>query len=432
VGMTDTAPQDSEPTAAQDARRWRVRVVHSPDTSLVGRWFELDNGLTLGRKASGPLGAIDDRRLSGTHATIDVVVDRVQRALTLEARDRGSRNGMFVDGVRVERAALSPSQVLRVGDTFIVVDRVASVTRSELFDDATELRGDSSVFLDACRHAKTGAVAGLRVLLLGESGVGKELFAQAVHHWHMRSGPFVPVNTASLGQDLAELLGSADTGTVFFDEVAELARGIQPKLLRVLETCEVTPVGSTTGTKLDLYIVSATNAHLPSEVTAGTFRRDLYARIAEVIVHLPPLRERRADLIELFQYFAGPDVALTASFVDAALTYAWPYNIRELRLVARRLAGVTTLQRHHLDEIVAEHATKTAPTVGAQTAVVVTPRTTSKNGKRKPPVPSPAELESALRAHSGNVARCASQFGRDPRQIYRWIERWHIDLASIR
>src|SRR5262249_25600593 len=151
----------------------------------------------------------------------------------------------------------------------------------------------------------------------------KEVFAQAIHDWSKRSGRLVPLNMAALPSELSEaqlfghVRGSftgayrdergafdvADGGTLFLDEVGELPHHLQPKLLRVLETREFTPVGATRSRKTDVLVVAATNADLPREVEAKAFRRDLFARLAGMVIRIPPLRSRLTDLPLLLRHF---------------------------------------------------------------------------------------------------------------------------------
>jgi transcriptional regulator with GAF, ATPase, and Fis domain len=371
--MTDTEPQQPESPGPHVARGWRLRVVFSPDPAVDGKWFPLDEPMSIGREGQG-LAGVADRRLTRTHARLEPAAERVL------VTDCGSRNGVFVDGMRVERGELRLNQVLRVGDSFLVVDREPLACRDSALD--ADVIGEASSFLDACERARVGASAGLRVLLLGESGAGKELLARAVHRWASRSGSFVPLNASVLPVELAEstlfghlrgsfsgadrdhegVLQSADGGTVFFDEVAEVPQRVQPKLLR----------------------------------------------------------ERRADIVALFRHYLGADVALTPGFVEGALLYAWPNNVRELRVISRRLraSGAELAQLHQLNDILGEAQALAPPE--------------RKTVREKRAAPDATELEAVLRAYAGNVARSAAHFGRDPRQIYRWIERWQIDLGAIR
>jgi transcriptional regulator with PAS, ATPase and Fis domain len=212
------------------------------------------------------------------------------------------------------------------------------------------------------RVAATNFVA----LIDGESGTGKELVARQIHEISpRRRGPFVPVNCAALVETLleAELFGiedrtatgvrgrrgkfeCADGGTLFLDEVADLSLSAQAKLLRVLQDLAVERVGGHGLHRINARVVAATNKKLASLVDAGLFRADLFYRLAGIEIHVPPLRERREDILELASYFLernghGRHLSLSRAAADALLTYDWPGNVRELeRMMERTLALV--------------------------------------------------------------------------------------------
>jgi DNA-binding NtrC family response regulator len=203
------------------------------------------------------------------------------------------------------------------------------------------------------------AASTLPVLVLGESGVGKENAAYAVHHWSRRRGPFVAVNCAALPENLVEselfghekgaftgaltaktgLFESAAGGTVFLDEVGELSPAVQAKMLRLLENKTVMRVGDTRERAIDVRVVAATNRAIDDEVAAGRFRQDLYFRLGGATVLLPPLRDRRSEIPVLARAFlaragtaAGrPSMDIGPAAMRALLAHDWPGNVRELR-----------------------------------------------------------------------------------------------------
>jgi two-component system response regulator AtoC len=212
------------------------------------------------------------------------------------------------------------------------------------------------------------ATAQLPVLIAGETGVGKENAAYAVHHWSRRSGPFIAVNCAALGPDSlvdSELFGhdkgaftgataakpgifeAAAGGTVFLDEVGELPLAIQAKLLRVLENRVVTRLGEVRERAVDVRIVAATNRRLDDEVKAGRFRQDLLFRLGGATVIVPPLRDRRGEISVLARRFLGDackragrsDMTILPGTMHVLLGYAWPGNVRELRNVMEYVAA---------------------------------------------------------------------------------------------
>jgi DNA-binding NtrC family response regulator len=413
-------------------------VVASPDPAAVSRRVAIERPTDLGRKSRGsapPPSAlsIDDRRLSRSHATVAPRHD----GLGLELQDLDSRNGCFVDGTRVKSARLAPGAVVRAGDTVFVVDRAPP---GEPIATPAAAVGASPAFLAACRELAVAAGAELPVLLLGETGTGKEVFARHLHEvWRgraRRTGQLVVLDCATIPRDLVEAslfghqrgaftgatadaaghLAAASGGTLFLDEIGELPFHLQGKLLRAVETGEFTRVGSVARERADLRIVAATSADLPREVQAGTFRADLYARLAGYVVRLPPLRERRRDIPLLLSRFRPLEVSADA--MERLLLHGWPMNVRELRAVAHRLALRAVDGKIELADVeralgVAAGPPRTAPALtGAE--------------------PSRDELAGALRRCGGSVAEVAAEYGKDRKQIYRWLERHALDPRDFK
>lgn len=225
--------------------------------------------------------------------------------------------------------------------------------------------GHSRGLQQVIQLARKVAVTDVPVLLTGETGTGKEVFAQAIHNGSARAKqPFVAINCSAFSKELLEseifghkagaftgalkdkkgLFEEANHGTIFLDEIGEMAYGLQAKLLRVLETGEYIKVGDTKPTKIDVRIVSATNRNLKEEIANSNFREDLYFRLSVFHLHLPPLNERREDIPELaaafLKFFAakmGKQVKGFAADCQAWMqSYAWPGNVRELRNVIER------------------------------------------------------------------------------------------------
>ena len=230
------------------------------------------------------------------------------------------------------------------------------------------------------------------VLILGESGAGKEVIAQMIHQWSPRAaGPLVAANCAGLPESLieSELFGhtkgaftganetrqgffrAADGGTLFLDEIGELPLHLQPKLLRALEAGQITPVGSDTPVHVDTRLIAATNRDLSKEVLEGRFRDDLYYRINVVELIVPPLLERQDDILPLARKFAiefaGAPVRLSPQAVQCLLAYRWPGNVRELRNAIQRsclLCRGDVILPEHLPPKVAALASHDVATVG--------------------------------------------------------------------
>ena len=238
--------------------------------------------------------------------------------------------------------------------------------------DFTGILGGSKALLEAVDLARRVAPTGATVLLTGETGTGKEVFAQAIHQASaQRERSFVAVNCSAIGRDILEselfghragsftgatkdkkgLFEEAHGGTLFLDEIGEMPPELQAKLLRVLETGEFIKVGDTRPTRVQVRIIAATNRQLLEESQAGHFRVDLFYRLSVFEIRLPALRERREDIAALATYFTRvfsekinrrePPV-LTAEFLEALKNYGWKGNIRELRNVLERAVILAT------------------------------------------------------------------------------------------
>ncbi len=231
---------------------------------------------------------------------------------------------------------------------------------------ASQVIGQSAPFLDALERASRAAALDRPVLVIGERGTGKELVAERLHRLSPRwDHPLVIMNCAALPETLieAELFGheagaftgatkartgrfeEADGGTLFLDELGTLSMGAQERLLRAVEYGELTRIGSSRPTRVDVRIVAATNEHLPDRVAANAFRADLLDRLSFEVVTLPPLRARQEDIMVLADHFGRRMVAelgrdgwpgFGPQAVHALTTYDWPGNVRELRNVVER------------------------------------------------------------------------------------------------
>jgi DNA-binding NtrC family response regulator len=404
-----------------------------------------DEPLVIGREghATGPL-LLADTEVSRRHATLR----REGERWTL--LDEQSRNGTFVNGARVVSSTLAPGDVIRVGRTLIVYTE-AEVRPNERFPaGGGRIAGTSITILRV--QAEIGVVApyAVPVLVLGETGAGKELVAQEIHARSGREGAFVPVNCAAIpaahaerelfgaaglaGASAGGLFASAERGTLFLDELAETPPEVQAKLLRVLATGEVRPVGGAGLTHVDARVVAATNGDLGAAVAAGTFRADLLARLSGWTIHVPPLRERREDVAALAACFLAARVAppLSVDALEALLLHRWPYNVRELAqvvtAVAVRAAGVARVGLEHLPPEIARPVA--ARSRGSATAPAAPPPLELLVARDA--IPTGDELLAVLRHFDGNVARVAEYFGKGRQQIYRWAARYGIDLDALR
>jgi transcriptional regulator with PAS, ATPase and Fis domain len=278
-------------------------------------------------------------------------------------RDLGSTNGSYLNGRRVAHAALSDGDVLRLGDMLGVVVRMSgdALIEAERFDStAGALFGPG--LLQQLQDLQCFANSTLPLVIVGETGTGKECVARAAHVWSGRRGPFHAVNCAALpvGIAEAELFGnrkgaftgaeqsspghvrSAHLGTLFLDEFAELGPAVQAKLLRTLQDGSVIPLGETRTTPVDVRVIVASQVPLSELVAKGCLRQDLAARVDGVSLVLPPLRQRRADIGVLWQHFlrvhsGGRSPAVDVRFLERVLLCDWPGNVRELELFTRKI-----------------------------------------------------------------------------------------------
>jgi DNA-binding NtrC family response regulator len=300
---------------------------------------------------------IDHRSLSRRHA-----VFRPGRAPTVQ--DLGSTNGTLVAGELRhggEPIALAAGDGFRIGPfSFVIVARAAG-ERSLSTTGREQLRVFDPTPRGVQGMVRDFAVSGANILILGETGVGKEVLATSVHELSGRSGPLARINCAAISGTLLEselfghekgaftgaagqkigLIESADGGTVFLDEIGEMPLGIQAKLLRAVENREILRIGSTRAVSIDVRFIAATNRDLPAEVASGNFRRDLFFRLDGVTLSIPPLRERRGVIGPLALRFleaarGQTGVPLSAEVLSALETYQWPGNVRELKAVIER------------------------------------------------------------------------------------------------
>ena len=291
------------------------------------------------------------------------------------------------------------------------------------------------------------------VLVLGETGTGKELVAQALHANSARTaGPFVAVNCAAIPADLleSELFGhvkgafsgatadragrfrEADGGTLFLDEIGDMALPTQAKILRVLQERQVTPLGARHALPVDLRIIAATHRDLEAEVAAGTFRADLWYRLQVITINLPPLRERPDDIDLLAAHFlrqgaSGRAKRLSAAALAALRTHAWPGNVRELRNTMQRAIALSEgelIEVSHLGlHAHACRASRRPPlpprrwTISTGTARSTPPWRGSKS----------VMLLRALEACAGNRSQAARRLGLSRQQLYRKLAQYGLE-----
>ena len=398
---------------------------------------------------------VEDPRVSSQHA-------RLTRALgRWTVQDLESRNGTFVNGVRVGSAVLSDGDVLETGRTFFLFRDAAPMTPDDSLD--LEARADEDAPGMTTLHAPLArelaalsqvAKTPLSVLIQGESGTGKELVARALHASSGRSGAFVAVNCGALPDTLVEselfgyrrgafsearedrpgLVRAADRGTLFLDEVGDMPLSSQPALLRVLQEKQVVPVGATQPVTVDIRLCSASHRPLEKLVRDGVLREDLFARLAGLTVRLPPLRERREDLGLLIgvltRRLAGePDeLRFFPTTARALLRYDWPLNVRELEKsleAAFALSGGEAIAPGHLPETV-RAALDEKPRSAADEGRAAIQDLSAEDGERRD------ELTAHLMEHRGNITAVARAMGKERVQVRRWLKRFGLDPNRFR
>jgi two-component system response regulator AtoC len=410
--------------------------------------------VTIGRDEGNTV-RIDDPAVSRRHALLRI-------ADKIEVEDLGGANGVLVRenvGPARSNRTLKVRQLIRskadlavgdrilVGTANIVVRRAQAAEVSDLAITAAARAGavvrdpaTRTVYEQAARAAR----ASISVLLLGETGVGKEVMARAIHAESARAAqPFMGINCAALAESLLEgelfgaekgaytgavaaragLFEAANGGTVFLDEVGELPLATQAKLLRVLEERTVTRLGSTKPRPIDVRFVAATNRDIEADSGSGRFRADLYFRLAGITLAIPPLRERPAELDVLVARFVGAacreldrtaPLQVSPDALDVLRRHDWPGNVRELRNAIERAAvlcaGDTILPEHLPPRLLKPRAAASpAPAAAAWPAAAATPGRES----------LPAELKSverqriveALQRCGGNQSKAAELLG---------------------
>jgi len=362
--------------------------------------------------------------------------------------DLSSRNGTFVNGRRIKASPLGLNDVVRVGGWVGVVTRAAGPLGSL----APDVYG-GPLLREALAAAERASKSDLPIIIEGETGTGKEVVARAIHTWSSRSGAFIAVNCGALPEALAEgeLFGyrrgaftgaernnpghfrSAHGGTLLLDELGDLPPSVQTKLLRVLEQREVQPLGESAPVAIDVRVVAAVQEPLERAVQEGRFRGDLYARLDGVTIRLPPLRQRRAEIPYLFsrllvEQTGGHPPQIDARLVETLCLYDWPFNVRELKLLVKKLlvlhGGEAALKHSHLPERLRQNLAP-APTADEPVAVAAA---------QAPGTPIDIDaLVRALRSTGGNVARAAAALGISRQRAYRLMqEHPDVQLDALR
>lgn len=407
-------------------------------TPLPLAWAD-SNELTIGRDAECAI-HLANTDVSRQHATLR----RNGGEPGIFVTDLDSRNGTRVNGRLVRSARLQQNDVLRMGGcVFVVSDAPGAFS-----EVAPGLLGGTAL-QRALVALDKAAQSELPIVLEGETGTGKEVVARAIHTLSGRPGKLIAINCAALPQGLAEaeLFGyrrgaftgaeraslgffrAAEGGTLLLDEVSDLPLVLQAKLLRALEQKAVQPLGEALPVPVDVRIVVAGQSSLFEAVKRQQFRADLLARLNGLTLYLPPLRVRRSDIPLLFSHFlqelrASSVPRLEPEFVERLVLYDWPFNVREVLQLARRLAVLqgaeSVLRAQHLPREMSLEAEVSSPGLAEPGQAT--------------PAPSAIDLGrllSALRATGGNVTRAAAQLGVTRQRAYRLLEEQSVDLATL-
>jgi transcriptional regulator with PAS, ATPase and Fis domain len=408
----------------------------------VGTIFDIGREVRDGDPRDGQGWWPTDRLVSGSHARI------VSGPHHVELQDRGSTNGTYVNGARIaEPMRLGDGDLIFVGGHAAVVrfvtEQQLDALREEQEQPFASVATTSPALALVCRRLRRLAPTRNEILLTGETGVGKEVFAQAVHRISGRAGPFLAINCAAIPRELVEselfgytrgahsqavkakrgLLQAAEGGTLFLDEIGEMPADAQAKLLRFLQTRTFTALGATAPTSVDVRIVAATNRGLISGDAYG-LRPDLAARLGAQPITLPPLRHRIEDLARLSLHFLGEHrQRFEVAAFRAMCLHPWPGNVRELeKTVAEAILLAEDAERiglHHLPDALHPGSRGTEPSPIVSRA-------------RPRPAPSQKTLEELLSTHQGNVADVARSLDRHWSVVRRFIVKYGIDVDRFR
>jgi len=407
-------------------------LAFGPDLDRLGERLVLHGEVVVGRDENLPLfpgGALLDDRLSRQHVCL------ASPGGSWHVEDLGSRNGTFLNGERLNGCTrLNPGDLIRAGGHLLVfvVEKMPPLAVG-----AQNLRGVSLAIAEARQTITIHAPTARAVLVTGETGTGKEVVASALHAASKRTGRLVPVDCPAIPGKLVEsalfvyekgafsdarqskrgLIEAAGNGTLFLDEVGDLPLDAQTKLLRTLESRRIRRVGGRDTLGIDALVVAATNRDLAEEVANKQFRQDLLARLASLVITIPPLRDRKEDIPTLFLHFLA-SFGLNSKKVDSVtmemLTLTpWPFNARDLRSIAELCAPQRDTPASYL-----EFTPAIAQRIDFCRSLVDASASPQSNSP-----PTPKELQELLNKHDGNIAAVARELGKGREQVYRWLRR---------
>jgi two-component system response regulator GlrR len=422
--------QDDVPQSI-NVRRCRLEVVSGP---ALGQSVELAQPtIVIGRKGADL--TIDDGSLSRLHAELCLEVGGYR------LRDLGSTNGTYVRGVKVVEAYIKPDTVISLGKSEVRFIALPDAVIAPLWQQPRlcGLVGQSSQMRYLFELIERIARSEATVLISGETGTGKEGVADAIHERSPRAkGPFIVLDCSAIPAQLFEdqLFGheagaftgatrastgvfeAAHGGTLFLDEIGELPLELQAKLLRAVETRTIRRVGGTKPIHCDVRVLAATNRDLAVEVNRGTFRADLYFRLAVAKLSVPPLRDRREDIPLLVEHFCEQLGGQTppAEFLSWAMSQPWPGNVRELRNAVER---ATVLPSHPPGAHGPSPSPNAWPAIDVGVPFKVAKQRLVDEFDRR-------YLEALMATHDGNISAAARAAGVDRMSIYKMMRRLGI------
>ena len=442
-GDDDVASPGSTSVLGGDGRRgaitYRVAIVRGPGE---GATFDVDGSaggpVYIGQSAGCSI-RLADAAVSRRHASVDLV------GAALRLRDLGSTNGTFVKGVRIGDATLQGGEDIRVGSTVLRVEARSDGQKADVSDATSfgNVLGASVAMRRLYPVCERLARSTVPIVIEGETGTGKEALAEAIHAASTRANkPFVVfdctavhaslIESALFGHEKGAFTGAvssspgvfeeANGGTLLIDEIGDLDKPLQSKLLRAIQNSEVRRIGGSRWVKVDVRILAATRRDLDLEVQEGRFRDDLFFRLAVTRVTLPPLRERREDIALLARHFwktyARDGSEIDPHIIDRFGAYPWPGNVRELANTVARIVALGELVHEHAGGLfmqgTAAPSSVNAPARAAEDYIDLIVAKNFVLAEARDKVTREFEsryVDRLLQLHGGDVARAAAASG---------------------
>ncbi len=472
VDQQSTLPPTRSPDAAGGVLVGTLTAVYPPE--LAFQLVLRDEPAIIGREGPGVI-AIAHPTVSRRHIGITSI------GTAHQVSDLGSSHGSRLDGQPLSQPthALDHNAVLQIGDVFLIYER-GDPENDQVAVSQASVPGRSAAIRQLRVQIARAAPDPSPVLLLGETGTGKEWIARELHRLSGRRGPIVALNCAALSSQIVEsqlfghvkgaftgattdhpgLFRAANDGTLFLDELGELPLELQPKLLRALQDGQIMPVGGTRAMQVDVRVIAATNRDLRAAIDQGAFRLDLYSRLAMWEIALPPLRARRTDILSWLTRLGDAwsmarsqpsrRIVLMPDAVESLLIHPWPDNLRGIdRLVhvlrsnpaAGSIGGAAggaaigaaiagaAIAASDLPAWITSAPAQSSPGMPVQSSSSGSMPAADEPRKRRP-APSREDFERAYAEHAGNVRALSRHFDRDRRQIYRWMDTYGLQRPT--